>query len=240
MQLSRNLSILLNFFLNDTIPPIIRDSKLLMTPLFRLAFGRKAGVFLNFREYAQTMSDEEYRQCYEQIDNKRLVKGTDLNRECLEKIPEETVGHQVLEIGCGRGVLAEKLSKKHSVTATDIYISPALSKKKQHIEFIEASAEDLPFKDSCFDTVVCTHVLEHVRDINKALSEIRRVAKYRIVIVVPKERPYRFGFNLHLTFFPYEFSVLDVLGRNKGSNHVNLSLEGGDWFYTEEVRARQN
>lgn len=38
-------------------------------------------------------------------------------------------------------------------------------------------ASMLPFKDSCFDVVVCIHVLEHVDDDFSALSEIRRITK---------------------------------------------------------------
>ena len=35
----------------------------------------------------------------------------------------------------------------------------------------------LPFVDSCFDVVLCQHVLEHVDDDRTSLSEIRRVTK---------------------------------------------------------------
>ena len=94
----------------------------------------------------------------------------------------------------------------------------------------------MPFEASAFDTVVCTHVLEHVRDIHAALAELRRVAARRLVIVVPRERPYRFGFNLHLSFFPYRFSVMNVIGRDSGHNKVQVELEGGDWFYIEDLQ----
>ena len=51
-----------------------------------------------------------------------------------------------------------------------------------------------------------THTLEHVQRIDLALAELRRVAKHRLIIVVPKERPYRYSFNLHLHFFPYPWN----------------------------------
>jgi SAM-dependent methyltransferase len=36
---------------------------------------------------------------------------------------------------------------------------------------------DIPYQDNSFDVVLCVHVLEHVRDDHKALSEILRVLK---------------------------------------------------------------
>jgi SAM-dependent methyltransferase len=37
------------------------------------------------------------------------------------------------------------------------------------------SVEQLPFDDGSFDAVICNHVLEHVQDDRKAMSELRRV-----------------------------------------------------------------
>lgn len=42
---------------------------------------------------------------------------------------------------------------------------------------INGDIENLPFKDSTFDLFICSHVLEHVNDDAKALSELFRVTK---------------------------------------------------------------
>jgi len=42
---------------------------------------------------------------------------------------------------------------------------------------IIAFAENLPFKDECFDFVIASHVLEHSTNPNNFLSELQRVAK---------------------------------------------------------------
>jgi ubiquinone/menaquinone biosynthesis C-methylase UbiE len=42
---------------------------------------------------------------------------------------------------------------------------------------VEAPAEDLPFPEACFDTVVATLVLCSVANPSKALAEIRRVLR---------------------------------------------------------------
>jgi ubiquinone/menaquinone biosynthesis C-methylase UbiE len=35
--------------------------------------------------------------------------------------------------------------------------------------------QDMPFEDNTYDLVRCSHVLEHVPDDRRALSEIRRI-----------------------------------------------------------------
>lgn len=42
---------------------------------------------------------------------------------------------------------------------------------------VKADIQDLPFEDNKFDVIFCNHVLEHVNDDKKALSELFRVMK---------------------------------------------------------------
>ena len=79
--------------------------------------------------------------------------------------------------------------------------------------------------------VICTHVLEHVLDIAGAVRELRRVAKRRLILVVPQEREYRFTFNPHVNFFPYPHSFL----RYMTPVPVNYRCEsvGRDIYYVE-------
>jgi SAM-dependent methyltransferase len=42
---------------------------------------------------------------------------------------------------------------------------------------VQGYAENLPYQDSLFDTVFCSHVLEHVNNEQKCLMEIKRVLK---------------------------------------------------------------
>jgi SAM-dependent methyltransferase len=44
-------------------------------------------------------------------------------------------------------------------------------------DVVQADLTDLPFEAETFDVVICSHVLEHVPDDRKAMSEIRRVLK---------------------------------------------------------------
>jgi len=45
--------------------------------------------------------------------------------------------------------------------------------------------QDLPFEDQCYDFVFASHVLEHIPDDEKAISEIRRVLKPEGIAILP-------------------------------------------------------
>lgn len=229
MQFTRESSLLINFVLNELLPPIVRDSKIVMWVAMKLAFGRKSAVFYEFREKLSTMSEEDYVRAYEDTEACNLLKGSDLNEKCKQAIVSNVVGESVLDVGCGRGELLDLLSERNAV-GCDIFDSTSGRHK-----FVKAFAESLPFENDSFDTVVCTHVLEHVRNLPAAVNELRRVAASRILIVVPRERPYRFGFNLHVSFFPYEYSLYAALGAGVSPERISVTNVGGDWFYVEEV-----
>lgn len=93
-------------------------------------------------------------------------------------------GKTALDVGCGGGILAEEFAAAgFSVTGIDPSensIRTAKNHAKQNglnIHYETGTAEKLPYPDNSFDVVYCCDVLEHVRDLNKAISEISRVLK---------------------------------------------------------------
>ena len=130
---------------------------------------------------------------------------------------------------------SKKINERVQVVACDMVISPEMRIKNPEIDFRAVNIEDLPFIDSAFDTVVCTHTLEHVLDIERAISELRRVAKKRLIIVVPKQRPYKYTFDLHIHFFPYKWSLLAYMQQSERTGSRSLRLIEGDWYYQEEI-----
>jgi ubiquinone/menaquinone biosynthesis C-methylase UbiE len=90
----------------------------------------------------------------------------------------------LLDVGCGAGDNIERASNELRCVATGIDPSPGahgvgrFSEKntlKNNIH--QGNAEELPFSNNLFDVVFCSHVLEHVADENKSLSEMKRVLK---------------------------------------------------------------
>ncbi len=90
---------------------------------------------------------------------------------------------RVLEIGAGTGLNFSYYPKDVEVIATepDPYMlrraRRRLTESGNHIELRESSAEELPFENDSFDTVVGTLVMCSVPHPERALAEIRRLLK---------------------------------------------------------------
>lgn len=232
MNLSRETNLLLNKVLNDYLPPVVRDQRWFGSTITRLLYKEKAPIYMDFHERVYAMSDAEFAAVYRDIQSTALTRDTDLNQRCVDLILQHVVGETVLEVGCGRGFLSGKLAERARVTGCDVALADGLSQRYANVTFVESPAEHLPFDDASFDTVVCTHMLEHVRDLSAVLAELRRVAARRLIIVVPCERPHFYTPNLHLHFFPYAYSLLLAFKPTLGS--YQLQKAGGDWFYYED------
>ncbi|MFM7077612.1 MAG: class I SAM-dependent methyltransferase, partial [Planctomycetaceae bacterium] len=230
MAISRNTALLVHFLLDECLPPIVRDSRWFMGLPFRLLFGRQASTFMAFKDRAHLLDDDEFRRVYEETASVHLERPTDLNAACTAEILRSARG-SVLEVGCGRGHLAGLLVAGHPVTACDMVIRPDLRDRFPAVEFREENLGGLSFPDRSFDTVVCTHTLEHVLDLGAAIRELRRVARRRLLIVVPRQRPYRHTFDLHLHFFPLRCSLLAWLRPSPRTGTRDLRVLGGDWYY---------
>lgn len=103
-------------------------------------------------------------------------------------------GGCILDAGCGNGWLSIcALERGFGVYAVDVARnelrkSAFISKRrKAPIKLALASLGHLPFLDSSFDSVMCVNVLEHIRDVEKTILEIKRVLKKdgRFVLVIP-------------------------------------------------------
>lgn len=113
------------------------------------------------------------------------------------------------------------------IDAVDIVLP---KKKIKDIHYQKATLTSLPYEDRTFDTVICTHALEHIKDSQQALKELRRVCRQRLMIVVPKQREYRYTFDLHINFFPYEYSIRKFIDNEK----AQIMEIGNDWVCVED------
>ncbi len=92
---------------------------------------------------------------------------------------------RILEIGCGPARLwlnnFDRILQDWHITLSDF--SAGMLQEAQHnlkavrhdFDFQQFDAQSIPFKEKSFDIVIANHMLYHVPDLNKALSEIRRV-----------------------------------------------------------------
>lgn len=102
----------------------------------------------------------------------------------------------LLEVGCGEGYLLNRINelrKFEKIIGTDLSdeIICLANQKYPHISFSEADICSTNFEENGFDVVVACEVLEHLENYERALLEIKRVAKKFAIISVPVEPMWR-------------------------------------------------
>lgn len=102
--------------------------------------------------------------------------------------------HPVLDVGCGDGLVAKVINagrKRKFDWGIDIYDREVEKARKsggyKHCKV--ASVYNLPFKDGEFGSVFSNSVIEHIADLDKALSEMSRVLRSdgKFIITVPSK-----------------------------------------------------
>ena len=111
-----------------------------------------------------------------------------INRQVIGHLDIEA-HHKILDIGCGTGVVTRMISEKLSdamggmalgIDAAGKMIQGAVKKRQgPACRFKTAAAEDLPFEDHTFDSVVSTLFFHHIQmDLKiRAFAEAYRVLK---------------------------------------------------------------
>jgi 2-polyprenyl-6-hydroxyphenyl methylase/3-demethylubiquinone-9 3-methyltransferase len=102
----------------------------------------------------------------------------------VEELGLAPAGLQVLDIGCGGGLLAEEFARLGcNVTGVDPS-EESLAAARTHaagqglaIGYQRALGEALPFGEASFDVVYCCDVLEHVHDLPQVIAETARVLR---------------------------------------------------------------
>ena len=82
----------------------------------------------------------------------------------------------IFEFGSGDGFQIPYLRRIGNVVASDIYTSDGI-KSLQHIDFVECSITDAPFRDGQFDIIFCSHVVQYIDDLTNAFREMQRIGK---------------------------------------------------------------
>lgn len=229
--MNRRITNILRFILDECLPPIIRDNKYFMYPLMYIWFkGKNIQKIMNFKSSVWTMSHEEFVDFYNQRDSIAKDRPTDLSdasiKYMLDRIPPNA--NDILDVGCGNGHWLNKVSGRHpniDLTGCDVFDKPAFD--NQQIKYIKGDIEKLPFSDNSVDIVTCHHVLEHVIHLDTSISELKRVARKMVIIVVPKQRYFYYTFDEHVRFFHYK----ELLEFKMGMKSYNCEEVCGDFVY---------
>jgi ubiquinone/menaquinone biosynthesis C-methylase UbiE len=102
-------------------------------------------------------------------------------------------GEDVLECGCGTGLLLERFAT-FAKSAKGIDLSPGMLEhaRKRGLDVVEGSVTELPFPDASFDVTCSFKVLAHVPEIGTALREMARVTRPGGVILAELYNPFSF------------------------------------------------
>jgi 2-polyprenyl-6-hydroxyphenyl methylase / 3-demethylubiquinone-9 3-methyltransferase len=107
-----------------------------------------------------------------------------MKRVLIQQLGIDPVGLEVLDVGCGGGLLAEEFAALGArVTGVDPSVD-SLAAARTHaraggfaIHYQHGVGEQLPLRDASFDAVYCCDVLEHVDDVGRTVREIARVLR---------------------------------------------------------------
>lgn len=129
-------------------------------------------------------------------------------------------GERVLDIACGTGIIArlalEKVGSTGAVTGLDVNpgmlgVARSIKLAGGQIEWLEASAEEIPLPDEMFDVAFCQLGLQFMEGKLAALREVQRV-------LVP-------GGRIYLNLPGPAGKVFSLFGSAVGS-HVNAKAAG--------------
>lgn len=238
---SRRVTNAVRYLMDDWLPPAVRELRPLSKVLALAFHGRHFD--LDFKRRAFTMSPDEFAAAYARLPRGRrsAYRTTDMTAGQIRWAVRNTLGASVLEVGCGYGVLARRLvAAGFGVTATDLSPENVEAVRRatcdgSSLRVEVADVERLPFADRTFDSTVCAHTLEHVRDFDRAVAELVRVTTRRLLIIVPCQRYYRYTIDYHLHFFP-EPEQLVLRMRLPGAICKKVR---GDLFYRADLSCRR-
>ncbi len=101
-----------------------------------------------------------------------------LDRLQIEIAKPMALGRDLLEIGCGTGMILKELAPvAQRAIGLDISAGMLEQARDRGLKALQGSATDLPFPQASFDVVVSFKVLAHVKEIWQALSEVSRVLR---------------------------------------------------------------
>lgn len=233
---NRKVTNVIRYFMDEWLPPAIRDSRAFMRPFYWYAYkGKNIDAVMDFKSNVYKWSPEQFSDFYAKRDTRfSNSRPTDLSEECIKYMFKnaDPSAKTLLDVGCGSGYFLKRANEKKLKT-TGCDVIPDLNFEGSN--YVAANVEDLPFEDDAFDIVTCSHTMEHVIDFQKAVSELKRVAKKQLIVVVPCQRAYYYTLDEHVRFFPYKY----MLEQEMGMKNYSCEKIWGDLVFIADMEAEK-
>ncbi len=128
--------------------------------------------------------EAEYRKKYHQLEQSHwwFLARRDMIMRIIRRIVKPNPA--ILDVGCSGGILLNDLKHRYKyLYGIDISKDAINLCRKMNLNASLESAESTGFENEKFDVVICSDVLEHIKDQQKALKEWKRILKPSGVII---------------------------------------------------------
>lgn len=100
-------------------------------------------------------------------------------------------GRDVLEVGCGTGLLLSRFAE-FAKSTKGIDLSPGMLEKAtaRGLDVVQGSATELPWPDASFDVACSFKVLAHIPEVDRAIEEMLRVVRPGGHVIAEFYNPY--------------------------------------------------
>ena len=174
--------------------------------------------------------------------NRVISFGIDISwRKKVVQIVSKNNPQQILDIATGTGDLALMMSTLAPEKIIGLDISEGMlsvGKEKiskaqlnDKIEMVVGDSEDIPYADNTFDAITVSFGVRNFANLDKGLSEIRRVLKPKGTLVVletsnPTKFPFKQGYKFYTSF------ILPVIGKLFSKDKIAYSYlsESANFF----------
>ena len=186
----------------------------------------------------------KYYSSNERFSLNRISKNTDINSlhlRIIKRYFRRYLPNSLLDAGCGSGFLLgnfRRLKPSTKLVGIDYQIPISINQK---VKLIEGDILNTlkGFIENSFEFVVCTHVIEHLKNPDEVVLELRRVCSKILIIICPIEKEFKWGMNYHINFYSNKDFLLNFLHKEKSNSkkihNYKIYPRLGDLMYVEYI-----
>ena len=122
---------------------------------------------------------------YEELHKEEQEKKIELIKQHFKPNKDE----KLLDVGCGTGLTTRPWNcRRFGIDPSKNLLEKAKEKDKKG-EYKLAQAENIPYQDNFFDIVISITAIQNFDNIEKGLSEIKRVGNNKFILTFLKKSP---------------------------------------------------